>query len=246
MPSRSEFIEFDLEMTGAGALVRKPIGGGQIPARARAESESGCPPPGGCRTHGRWEERALLRFDVGDRSTRPDAPASADSSQSPRRSGRDRVLSRVEICLGHDPLEMIDDAWAAETTAALRPDREGTVPRAHDPAGRCESSEAAPRALPVAPSPGTPGRPAGPSLPGRPDEMAGPWALLDRHFAQRGWEHDYGVPSYIIAAADALYLHRERAADSDLDEVDTAILRLFWPWLRRVPGLGPVAQGIEG
>ncbi len=71
-------------------------------------------------------------------------------------------------------------------------------------------------------------------------------ALLDRRRPQRGWEQAYGVPYALSEAADVLYFERQGAVNSDLDAIDAAILRLFWPWLRRATGRGPIAQETEG
>jgi hypothetical protein len=64
-------------------------------------------------------------------------------------------------------------------------------------------------------------------------DTAVPTTLIDRRVPQRGWEHEYGVPSYLIGAADVLYHHRKRVAHPDVAVIDAAILRLYGPWIRR-------------
>lgn len=60
-----------------------------------------------------------------------------------------------------------------------------------------------------------------------------PTTLLDRRVPQRGWEQEYGVPSYLIGAADILFYHRKRVANPDVAVIDAAILRLYGPWIKR-------------
>ena len=46
-------------------------------------------------------------------------------------------------------------------------------------------------------------------------------------FRRTGVEREYGVPSYLIGAADVLYYHRKGVASAEVAAIDAAILRLY-------------------
>jgi len=71
------------------------------------------------------------------------------------------------------------------------------------------------------------------SLSKEPDDRMAPLTLLDRGVPQWGWEQEYGVPSSLIGVADDLFRHRTRAAKPEVAVIDSAILRLFGPWIRQ-------------
>ena len=60
-----------------------------------------------------------------------------------------------------------------------------------------------------------------------------PCTLLDTRVPQPGREEsDYGVPSYIVAAAATLYRARNTASSPEVHVIDAAIMRLYLPGLR--------------
>jgi hypothetical protein len=71
-----------------------------------------------------------------------------------------------------------------------------------------------------------------------------PMTLLDRRVPQRGWEQEYGVPNFVIGAADVLYYHRKRVANRDVELIDAAILRLYLPWFRRAARSSPIPRQV--
>ncbi len=78
----------------------------------------------------------------------------------------------------------------------------------------------------------------------QPEDARVPLPLFDRRVPQRGWEREYGVPAYLIGAADVLYHHRKSVANTDAAVIDAAILRLFGPWIRRCALSSPIPQEV--
>jgi hypothetical protein len=182
------------------------------------------------------------------------AGSTVNQPPSARPPGGDCDLSRADGSRGRDPLEVSDDRRSVPPPGVDSPNCREANPRACDAGARAagrsraspDLSEPAPRAVPVPDGPDTARCSAGQSLRDPPDHTAEPWGLLDRRHPRRGWEQKYGVPSYLSEAADVLYRHRRRAADPDLDVIDAAILRLFWPWMRRGAASIPIPQEAEG
>jgi hypothetical protein len=168
------------------------------------------------------------------------------------RSGREGAVVRVEFYVGDDQLESTEGHRSAAPPGVDLPQstergsHAGSSIAFEEPvSGMRPGSDKSP--LRANHDPATP-RPAqsfaAPSLTEQSHDAMLPPTVHDHRVPQRGWEREYGVPAYLIGAADVLYYHRKRAANRDVAAIDAAILRLYGPWIRRDASSSPIPQDL--
>lgn len=194
----------------------------------------------------RCADGGATRDPVGGQSMSPDAGASCPRHEGRRADRASRGRSFVR-CSSRDCRGRV---YRVHATANRPPsgrftgrDRARARGRSRRIPVRPGFNDPEPQPIRMPETPATPPLPAGRWLPDQPDDPALPLGLDDRRFPRRGWEQDYGVPHYLVGAADVLYYHRRQIAEPDMAVIDAALLRLYQPWIRQDAAWSP---GVDG
>jgi len=247
-------IDFDREKTVDSATTRNRINSVTPTAGAHTDSESGGPRPDRRGANEPRDACAIVQFLPGERRMRIALQRElVDRPSSVVLADGDGAVVRVEYYEGHEQLVCAGEARSAAPPGEDLPKRTERAPQTCDPAAiraesggtRSEIREPALQAIQDLDTPGALPSSSTRSLSGQPDGANVPVALLDRRVPQRGWEQEYGVPTYLIGAADVLYHHRKWVANTDAAVIDAAILRLFGPWIRRHAASSPIPQQVR-
>jgi hypothetical protein len=193
--------------------------------------------------------RTIVQFILADRRMRIDQRRlMAHRPPFAVQTELEGVVVRNEFYEGHEPLECTDDTQSAALTGKDLPEWIERDAHTSDQVAFLAECWGMPPDInrptvqaiqdPDAPGPAQTYRE--PSLADQPDDTMVPMTVLDCRVPQRGWEHEYGVPSYLVGAAADLYHHRKRVANPDVAVIDAAILRLYGPWITQDAASSPI------
>ena len=246
MTIKTHFVGFDGEKAVDSPMTQTQINAVTALDCALVDPVSGLPPDDLRWANDPSESGTIFQLILWDRRVRIDQHGSTeDAPPFAVLTELDGVVVRLEFYEGHDPLECTYDLRSAGRLRGKNLRRwTERDPHTDDPVAFLVELLGVPRefsklTLQAIQDPDTPM--SAPSCyqtssSDHPDERMVPTTLLDRRVPQRGWEQEYGVPSYLIGAADVLYHHRKRVASPDIGVIDAAIIRLYGPWMRRPSG----------
>lgn len=248
MRIKTHFVGFDGEKAVDSRTTQAQINAVTALACALVDPESSHSPEDWRWANDPSESRTIFQLILSDRRVRIDQHRlTGDRPPFAVLTELDGVVVRLELYEGHDTLECTCDLRSAALVGKALPQWPEQHAHAYDPVVFLAALLGMPPELnkpelPATQDPGTP-RSASSSFETSLSDYVGdtlvPTTLLDRRVPQRGWEQEYGVPSYLIGAADVLYFHRRRVANPDVAVIDAAILRLYGPWMRRAERRGP-------